>query len=169
MPLSLRVGLNKKVGLPNYSSLGASCHVEVELESQLLTRDPEGFQGEVRRAYAACALALQEELARQSPARNRVAEPESTAADGALPAAGSANGHSEGVAGTSGRIPFSRRPATGPQIRAIMAISQRLNLELLEELRSRFGVEEAGALTVGDASRFIDELQLQAEASGSAV
>jgi hypothetical protein len=169
MPLSLRVGLNKKIGLPNYSSLGASCHVEIELESQLLNRDPEGFQGEVRRAYAACASALQEELARQTPARNRGADPESSAAAGALPAVGSANGHSEGGAGASGRIPFSRRPATGPQLRAIAAISQRLSLDLLQELRLRFGVEEAGALTVGDASRFIDELQLLAAERGAEV
>lgn len=173
MPISLNVGLSKKIGLPNYSSLGAECHVEVELESQLLTRDPDAFREEVRQAFEACATAVQEELARHAPPRSPVAGP--VADQVADPAAGSDSApgttqrpSDQGV-GKGGRIPFARRPATGPQVRAITAISQRLSLDLLQELRSRFGVEEAGALTVGDASRFIDELQLLAEESGTRV
>ena len=39
MPMKLNVGLSKKVGLPDYGSLGASCHVELELDSTLLATD----------------------------------------------------------------------------------------------------------------------------------
>ncbi len=55
MPLKLTVGLSKKVGLPNYGSLGATCGVDVEFHSQALHADPEAFGRQVRDAFAACA------------------------------------------------------------------------------------------------------------------
>jgi len=63
MPLILNVGVSKKIGLPNYSSCGASCHVECELETALLEHDLDGFQERVQRVYAACRQAVQDELA----------------------------------------------------------------------------------------------------------
>lgn len=65
MPLTLNVGLSKKIGLPDYGSHGASCHVELELDSHVLERDPAEFQQQARQAYAACRQAVDEELARE--------------------------------------------------------------------------------------------------------
>ena len=59
MPLKLNVGLSKKIGLPDYGSLGASCHV-VELDGTLLQQDLDTFQRHVRNAYVACAQAVNE-------------------------------------------------------------------------------------------------------------
>jgi hypothetical protein len=72
MPLKVSVGLSKKAGLPDYGSVGASCHVEVELDSTLLQQNLEGFQQQVRRAYVACAQAVNDELARQHDNRQAV-------------------------------------------------------------------------------------------------
>src|SRR3954462_15891273 len=63
MPLKLNVGVSKEVGLPESSSVGATCHLEVELESGLLD-DLEVFHERVRDAYVACHQAVNDELAR---------------------------------------------------------------------------------------------------------
>ena len=65
MPLRVTAAINKKIGLPNYSSLGASCGVEFELDSMLLREDPTQLLHQVRAAHAACAKAVNDELRRQ--------------------------------------------------------------------------------------------------------
>ena len=139
MPLRLQVGLQQKVGLPDYGSLGASCQVELELDSQLLERNPAGFQGEVERAFVACRQAVQTELARQKPSPQ--------------------NGHAAAAAtngqGTNGS---STRRATASQVRALRAIAGRQQFDLAADLQQRFGLTRPEELELQQASRLIDEL-----------
>jgi hypothetical protein len=65
MPLTLTVGLSKKKGLPEYGSVGASCSVAVELDGSVLENDMEAFQSRVKKAYTACARAINDELSHQ--------------------------------------------------------------------------------------------------------
>ena len=55
MPMTLNVGLSKKIGQPNYGSLGCSCNVQVELPANLVFDDPETFHRQVKNAYLACS------------------------------------------------------------------------------------------------------------------
>jgi len=114
--LKVSVGLSKKVGLPEYGSLGASCHVEVELDSALLQNDLEKFQQHVRRAYVACAQAVNEELTRSNghhPAQAPNPAPANGNGTKGNGHASNGNGHSNG-----------QRHATTAQVKAIYGIAR---------------------------------------------
>ena len=61
--LKLHAGVSNKVGLPGFSSASASCTIEAELDSSLLT-DTAGFQIVVQRAYQSCEKAVQDQITR---------------------------------------------------------------------------------------------------------
>jgi hypothetical protein len=52
------VEICKKIGQPDYGSLGASCNVEVELDQSLIFDDLDAFQERVMHAYTACREAF---------------------------------------------------------------------------------------------------------------
>ncbi len=139
MPLRLEVGLQQKVGLPDYGSLGAACHVELELDSQLLDRNPDAFRQEVEKAFATCRHAVQAELNRHKPA----------------PA--TSPGSSSTTNGRSKSSPGPRR-ATPSQLRALRAIATRQQFDLAADLERRFGIAQPEDLDLQQASRLIDEL-----------
>ena len=150
MPTKVSIGLSKKRGLPDYGSLGASCHVELELDGQILEGDPVRFRQHVERAYAACRSAVEDELARGDAASHPRTNGHSS---------NGRNGHS-----TNGRN--GKRPATASQIKAIYAIAKRNTADLVPHL-SRLGVRSAEDLDIGQASELIGELKAQQNAVGS--
>jgi hypothetical protein len=158
MGVKLSVGLQKKVGLPEFGSLGASCHVEFEIDRGLLEHDLDGFHRKVSDAFVACRQAVHDQLA----AANVTSTDLSSAHPGAVTGL---NGHSvsskpNGHAGTKGH---SHRPEVGTvtqsQLRAIHAISRRSRMDAAALVRDRFQVDRPEALSIREASSLIDELK----------
>ena len=76
--------LSRKLGLPNYGSVGASCGVDVELDPFIL-HDAETIQQRVEEAFDVCRVAVDHELSgylptdappRPSPGIEPIVDPE---------------------------------------------------------------------------------------------
>ena len=158
MPLKLNVGVSRKVGLPDFGSVGASCNVEVEVDSTLLERDLDAFHARVRDVYVAAHQAVHDELARlQAPVESPHDPP-------ASPPRRRSNGHPGGN-GHADRPPAGRsrprRPATENQVRAIRSIAARQHADLDGLLRD-YGVGRPEDLSLKQASELIDALKTAA-------
>jgi hypothetical protein len=154
MPMKLNVGVCRKVGQPDYGSLGASCDVQLELSDSLVFDDPDAFQQRVRQAYAACEQAVDEQLGtkqRSSGSSNGHAQAESPSRHTGGADAGHQNGN-----GTAGRG-ASEKQVT--YVRQLSGQIKGLGVRKLESLaQNMFGKPVAGLSSL-DASGLIDTLK----------
>ena len=150
MAVTLSVGLQKKVGLPDYGSLGASCHVEFEIDRCLVDHDLDSFHQKVAGAFAACRQAVNDQLAQQAAPQSKT---NGVDYSGGTPGR---NGHSH-TNGNGARQPIGR--ATQSQVRAIFAIARRQQVDPATLVRERFNVERLENLTIREASTLIDDLK----------
>ena len=151
MPLKLNIGLSKKIGQPDYGSLGASVHVELELDSGVIG-EPDRLKQQIRHLFGLAKSSIDEEL----NGERQVSQ------NGHGPAANGNGGH-----GHASRHPANGRVATNSQVRAIRAITSRRGLDLEQLLGSRFRLQRPEDLSLADASALIDELKTQHPANGA--
>jgi len=149
--LKLNVGFNRKTGEANYGSRGASVNLELEAESSLAS-DPEKLRERIRILFGLAKASVEEEL-------------HGHAGNGQAAAHASANGN--GHASGNGRRRDATRKATASQARALNVIADRQGVNLAALLRQRFGVGQAGELSITEASALIDELKVGANGNGA--
>jgi hypothetical protein len=152
MPLRLNIGLTKKVGQPDYGSVGASCHLEIELDQTLIVSDPDGFQERVRRTFTVCRQAVEDELSRHhsAGAGNGSAEPSQ-----ATRAATGSNGNGARRNGNGHR-------ASQKQLGYVHQLAgqlQGMDVRRLEALTNKMYGKPLADLSSLDASGLIDMLK----------
>lgn len=158
MAVKLSVGLQKKVGLPDYGSLGASVHVEFEIDRGLLENDLDGFHQKVSDAFVACRQAVHDQLAsaNRTDGENCYPVPETKLERNGHPNSNRTKVHEEGN-GPSHRPKIGT--VTQSQLRAIHAISRRNRMDPAVLVRERFQLDRPEALSIREASSLIDELK----------
>jgi hypothetical protein len=158
MPLKLNVGLTKKIGLPNYSSLGASCNVELELDQSLIVSDLDGFQDRVRRTFVACRQAVDDELARLGSGSSDVESADPAQVDFATAASSNGNGAHRNGAHRNG----DGHRASNKQLAYTEKLAGQikgLGIRRLESLAEKMFFKPLADLSSLDASGLIDVLK----------
>jgi hypothetical protein len=168
MPLKLSVSVSRKVGQPDFGSIGAACGVELELDATLLRTDLAAFHREVRDAYVAAHQAVHDELARlHAGAQARPPEhprDDPRPDDRATRDRPETNGRRADAPRGSGDRRPSARAATAKQVAALVALARRAGADLEGLLHDQCGVARPEELTVREASRAIDLLKAAADA-----
>ena len=153
MSFKLNLGLSKKVGLPDYGSLGATCHVETDLDGSLLNSDLEGFHRHVREIYVACSQAVHDELVRQQAVNGNGGTPQTTRTQ---------NSESEDPLGHSHRRNGNGQQASQKQLEYIEQLARQihgLGTRRLETLAEKMFAKPMAGLSSMDASGLIDTLK----------
>lgn len=150
--MRLIIGLSKKIGLPGFGSVGATCQLEsAEFNAELGSDD---FERRAKRAFDACRKAVEEEIARHGGKSLRTSEASHPSE------ASSSNGESFlRERSMNARPPGSGgRPATLKQLNALKAMATKRRLSR-GELNDVLGGKPFDALTIAEASIAIDRLQ----------
>jgi len=142
------IGLQQKIGQPNFGSIGASCSIEVHLDDDE-AMCPELVTARVRQAFAQCRECITKELSMHDGMP--VVEPPARESMPANKARNTSRGNA-----ASNRTP---RTATEAQVRAIRAIASKAGVSLASELEQEFGVHSPNQLTIAQASQLIDSLK----------
>jgi len=155
--LKLNVGISKKIGLPDYGSLGTTCNVEVEVDGRLIFDDLDGFHQKVRQAYVACSQAVNDELARQQGSGDQAVNPTpaATHADPDTPTATSNNGNGH-RSGTNGGGASQKQLTYANQLAGQI---NGLGARRLEALANKMFGKPIAGLSSLDASGLIDTLK----------
>jgi hypothetical protein len=155
MALKLNVGISKKVGLPDYGSLGTFCNVEVEVDSSLIFVDLDAFHQKVRQAYVACSQAVKDELARQTSSMPTSSQSPTAPNNGNSAMNGNCNGNGHSKAANGSRVSQKQLNYANQLAGQIPGLGIRRLEPLANEM---FGLPLAG-LSSCDASSLIDTLK----------
>jgi hypothetical protein len=149
VPLKRNCGLSQKVGDANYGSHGASVNIEVELDSGLIA-EPVKLQERIRQVFCQLRASLAQELnGRNGHPANSTKSSESPSGTGQIGSTSIGNGSQQKPS----------RPATQSQVKAIISIAGKQQIDLKSYLQHHCGVQYPKDLDITTASQVIDALK----------
>ena len=157
MTIKINVGVNKKIGLPDYGSAGGHCNIEIEADNSILD-NADQFLQRVQDAYELARLSVEEELLHHRPSGNTAqsrAEPQQQRQEQRQEYRGNYSGGYTG--GNSGnRIASAKQQQF---IANLVKAVKGLNWNTLDKYcTSKWGANTS-QLSPKQASELIDELQ----------
>ena len=151
MPMTISVGLSKKVGTANFGSVGASCNVSFEAGHDLLESDLAAFHRKVRNAFVVCRQAVQDELTRHhTQAGDNGTDDDVPTALATTASDGSGHRNGNGHLASEKQMTFARQLAG--QVKG-------LGVRRLESLAEKMFSKPLVSLSSMDASGLIDALK----------
>ena len=155
----ISLNVNKKLGLPEFGSCGASCAIDFEIDSATLTDRPDEFTRRVQAAYRLCRESVEAELAEHRPngtakQDNRPTPPPSTEYRNSSPPE---------------RSNENRFPVSDKQLKFISQLTKAvkgLNARKLDEYCQVTYGNTCNNLSSKDASKLIDDLKQAKEQGG---
>ena len=148
MAIRITVGTCRKIGLENFSSAGANCSMEIEVDAELLHGNQQVLAERIRRAYEVCNASVNDQL--ESSIRDK--KPTTSVATGGVntiqqPISKPTNGETV------------KRPATESQRRAIVGMASRQGINIEQLILQRFGIGRISDLDLWQASQLISSLR----------
>jgi hypothetical protein len=160
MAVKVSCGLQKKIGQPDYGSLGASCQVEFEIDISLIESNLDAFHQKIGNAFLACQSSVEQQLDKHKVNGAKL----NGRSEVTIQRNGTHyNGYERSVdaqrPSNNRTAPRQENSATQSQLRAIFAIARRQQVDANALALERFGKHRMDDLSIREASSLIDELK----------
>ena len=158
MPMTINVGISKKIGLPDFGSVGASCNVQFEADQSLLADDLTAFHQRVKCVFAACRQAVKDELARQQNTELAATVPSNGQAHAESPPEPGPTASPRPQNGSGG----NGHPASEKQMTYLRQLAKQvegLGVRRLETIATKMYGKPLAAISSFEASGLIDTIK----------
>jgi len=154
MTIRINIGVNKKIGLPEYGSAGGHCNIEIEADNSVLN-DAEQFLQRVRDAYEMARQSVEEELTHHRLG-NAAGQPSSPGQSNKTPAQPRQEYRNDNSSGSDRYVASDKQQRF---IASLVKAVKGLDWKTLDRYCGvRFG-KNTSQLTPKEASALIDDLK----------
>ena len=158
MTIKINVGVNKKIGLPDYGSAGSHCVIELEADNSVLD-NAEQFLLRVKNAYEMARASVEEELSHHRPSNAGRSGTTQSSQEPAQQQRQEYRQENRSNSSGSGDNRYIASPKQQQFIASLVKAVKGLDWRKLDKYcESKFG-RDVSQLSSKEASQLIDDLQ----------